>query len=116
MNLKKGDQVVILSGVDKGKTGKIVAVLTKENRVVLEGEGLRVNKVHEKPSQANPDGGIVEKAVKIDASNVMLVVGKEKTRTRVGYKTVSEKSSKKKDAKSVERKVRYAKKTGEQID
>lgn len=116
MNLKKGDQVVVLSGVDKGKTAKIVAVLTKENKVVLEGEGIRVNKVHQKPSQANPDGGIVEKAAKVDASNVMLVVGKEKKRTRVGYKMVSEKASKKKDAKAVERKVRYAKKTGEQID
>ena len=116
MNLKKGDQVVILTGVDKGKTGKVVAVLTKENRVVLEGEGLKVNKVHQKPSQANPDGGIVEKAAKIDASNVMLVVGKEKKRTRVGYKMVSEKSSKKKGASTVDRKVRYAKKTGEQID
>ena len=116
MKLKKGDQVVVLSGVDKGKTGKIVAVLTKENRVVLEGEGLRVNKVHEKPSQANPDGGITEKAATIDASNVMLVVGKEKTKTRIGYKTVSQKSSKKKNADSKEIKVRYAKKTGEQID
>ena len=68
MKLKKGDQVVVLSGVDKGKTGKIVAVLTKENRVVLEGEGLRVNKVHQRPSQANPDGGIVDKAAKMDAT------------------------------------------------
>ncbi|MCR5741611.1 MAG: 50S ribosomal protein L24 [Gammaproteobacteria bacterium] len=116
MKLKKGDQVVVLSGVDKGKTGKIVAVLTKENRVVLEGEGLRVNKVHQKPSQANPDGGIVEKAATINASNVMLVVGKEKTRSRVGYKTVTEKASKKKNAETKTRKVRYAKKTGEQLD
>ena len=115
MELKKGDQVVVLSGVDKGKTGKIVAVLTKENRVVLEGEGLRVNKVHQKPSQANPDGGIVDKAAKIDASNVMLVVGKDKTKTRVGYTTVTEKG-KKKGAPEVTRKVRVAKKTGEQID
>ena len=116
MKLKKGDEVVVIAGVNKGKTGKVVAVLTKENRVVLEGEGLRLNKVHEKPNQANPDGGIVEKAAKIDASNVMLVVGKDKKRTKVGYKTVTEKSSKKKNAQDIERKVRYAKKTGEQID
>lgn len=115
MNLKKGDQVVIISGVDKGKEAKIVAVLAKENRVVLEGEKLRVNKVHQKPTQDNPDGGIVEKAAKIDASNVMLIVGKDKKRTRIGYKTVSKKTSTKKGAPSVETKVRYAKKTGEEI-
>jgi len=115
MNLKKGDQVVIISGADKGKEAKIVAVLTKENKVVLEGEGLRVNKCHQKPNNANPDGGIVEKAVKFDASNVMLVVGKEKTKTRVGYKTVTEKS-KKKNAPEITRKVRFSVKTKEQID
>ena len=100
MKLKKGDQVVVLSGVDKGKTGKLVAVLTKENRVVLEGEGLRVNKVHQKPSQANPDGGIVEIYAPIDASNVMLVDPKTKKPTRIGHKEVKGK------------KVRYAKKSG----
>jgi large subunit ribosomal protein L24 len=116
MKLKKGDQVIVISGVDKGKTAKIVAVLEKENRVVLEGEGIRVNKVHQKPSQENPDGGIVEKASTIDASNVQLIVGKDKTRTRVGYKSVTEKSSKKKGASDVTRKVRYSKKTGETLD
>ena len=115
MNLKKGDVVVILTGVDKGKTAKVVACLTKENKVVLEGEGLRVNKCHEKPSNANPDGGIIEKATKIDASNVMKVVGKDKQRTRIGYTTVTEKS-KKKNAPDVTRKVRVSVKTKEQLD
>ncbi len=115
MNLKKGDEVVIISGVDKGKTAKIAAVLTKENKVVLEGEGLRVNKVHMKPNQVNPDGGIVEKACKIDASNVMLVVGKNKQRTRIGYKVVT-KTSKKKNAPAVTTKVRVAVKTKEELD
>ena len=115
MNLKKGDEVVIISGADKGKQAKIVAVLTKENKVVLEGEGLRMNKHHEKPSNSNLDGGIVDKPVKIDASNVMLVVGKQKQRTRVGYKTVT-KESKKKNAPAVTRKVRVAVKTKEELD
>jgi len=115
MNFKKGDQVVIISGVDKGREAKIVAVLKKDNRVVLEGEKIRVNKVHQKPTQDNPDGGIVEKAAPIDASNVMLIVGKDKKKTRVGYKMVTDKPSKK-GAPSLTHKVRYAKKTGEQID
>ena len=115
MKFKKGDQVVILSGNDKGLTGKIVAILEKENRVVLEGEGLSVNKKHSRPSQDNPDGGIVDKATKIDASNIMLVVGKDKQKSKIGYKVVTEKS-KKKGAPEVSRKVRYAKNTGETLD
>ncbi len=115
MRFRKGDEVIVLNGVDKGKTGKIVAILEKENRVVLEGEGFRVNKKHSKPSNENPDGGIVDKATKIDASNVMLVTGKEKVKTKIGYKTVTEKS-KKKGAPEETRKVRFAKKTGETLD
>ena len=114
MNLKKGDQVVIISGQDKGKTAKIVAVL-KNNKVVLEGEGLKLAKHHETPSNSNPDGGIVDKAIPIDASNVMLVVGKDKQKTRVGYKTVT-KQSKKKNSPAVTMKVRYAVKTKEELD
>jgi len=59
MKLKKGDKVVIISGADKGKQGTIIKVLTKTDRVVLEGEGLSKIKKHLKPSQANPDGGII---------------------------------------------------------
>ena len=115
MNLKKGDQVVIISGADKGKTAKIVAVLKSKNKVLLDGEGIKFAKHHEKPSNSNPDGGIMDKPAKIDASNVMLVVGKEKQRTRVGYKTVT-KESKKKNAPAVTRKVRVAVKTKEELD
>ena len=115
MNFKKGDEVIIIAGADKGKTAKIVAVLKKQNKVVLEGEGIRVNKVHQKPNQVNPDGGIVDKACAIDASNVMLVVGKNKQRTRVGYKTITE-NSKKKNVPAKTRKVRVAVKTKEQLD
>ena len=114
MNLKKGDQVVIISGQDKGKYAKVIAVL-KNNKVVLEGEGLKLAKHHEKPSNSNPDGGIVDKAIPIDASNVMLVVGKDKQKTRVGYKTVT-KQSKKKNSPAVSKKVRYSVKTQEVLD
>lgn len=114
MNLKKGDQVVIISGQDKGKYAKVIAVL-KNNKVVLEGEGLKLAKHHEKPSNSNPDGGIVDKAIPIDASNVMLVVGKDKQKTRVGYKKVT-KQSKKKNSPAVTMKVRYAVKTKEELD
>ncbi|MDD3712237.1 MAG: 50S ribosomal protein L24 [Candidatus Izemoplasmatales bacterium] len=112
MKLKKGDKVVIISGQDKGKQGTIIKVLTKTDRVVLEGEGLTKIKKHLKPSQVNPDGGIVEIEKPIHVSNVMLLDPKEKTPTRIGYKTVTETVKK----KEVTKKVRFAKKSGKVID
>lgn len=111
MKLKKGDKVVIISGADKGKQGTILKVLKKTDRVVLEGEGLTKIKKHLKPSQVNPDGGIIEIDKPIHASNVMLIDPKEKTRTRIGYKTVTETSKK----ETVTKKVRFAKKSGKEI-
>ena len=100
MKLKTGDKVVVIAGKDKGKEGKIVAVDKKNNRVMVEGVNM-VSK-HTKPSQANPNGGIVQKEAPIDMSNVMYVhKGKA---TRVGFKV--------EDGK----KVRIAKSTGEVID
>ena len=112
MKLKQGDKVVIISGADKGKQGTILKVLRKTDRVVLEGEGLSKIKKHLKPSQANPDGGIVEVEKPIHVSNVMLLDPKTKTPTKVGYKTVTKKV--KKEDKEV--KVRFAKKSGEILD
>lgn len=112
MKLKKGDKVIIISGADKGKQGTIMKVLTKSNRVVLEGDGLSKVKKHLKPSQANPDGGIMEVEKPYNASNVMLVDPKTKEPTRIGYKTVTKKV--KKEDKEV--KVRFAKKSGEILD
>jgi len=112
MKLKKGDKVVIISGADKGKQGTIMKVLTKSERVVLEGDGLAKVKKHLKPSQANPDGGIVEVEKPIHVSNVMLLDPKTKKPTKVGYKTITKKV--KKEDKEV--KVRYAKKSGEALD
>lgn len=112
MKLQKGDKVVIISGQDKGKQGTISKVLTKSERVVLEGEGLAKVKKHMKPSQANPDGGIIELEKPIHVSNVMLVDPKTKKPTKIGYKTVTKKVKK----QDVTTKVRYAKKSGEVLE
>ena len=98
MNLVKGDKVIVIAGRDKGKTGTMQNVIPEQNRVVVEGVNLR--KKTNKPSQKNPDGGIVEIYAPIDASNVMLVDPKTKQPTRIGHKEVKGK------------KVRYAKKSG----
>ena len=98
MNLVKGDKVIVIAGRDKGKTGTIQKVIPEQNRLVVEGVNLR--KKTNKPSQKNPDGGIVEIYAPIDASNVMLVDPKTKQPTRIGHKEVKGK------------KVRYAKKSG----
>ncbi|XMB86618.1 50S ribosomal protein L24 [Mycoplasmatota bacterium WC44] len=102
MHVKKGDTVVVLSGKDKGKVANVVKVLAKDNKVLL--EGVNVVKKHQKPTQANPDGGIVEFSAPIHASNVAIQDPKTKEATRVGYKLVDGK------------KVRYAKKSGELLD
>ena len=98
MNLVNGDNVIVIAGRDKGKTGTIQKVIPEQNRVVVENVNLR--KKHKKPTQQNPDGGIVEVYAPIDASNVMLLDPKTKKPTRIGHKIVKGK------------KVRYAKKSG----
>ena len=98
MNLKKGDNVIVIAGHDKGKTGTIQKVIPESNRVVVENVNLR--KKCKKPTQANPDGGIVEIYAPIDASNVALVDPKTKKPTKIGHKIVNGK------------KVRVAKKSG----
>ena len=72
MKIKKGDTVKVIAGKDKDKTGKVVSVDVKNNRVVVEGVNMITK--HEKPSMSNQQGGIVNKEAPIDASNVMLVV------------------------------------------
>ena len=98
MNLVKGDTVIVIAGRDKGKTGVIQKVIPESNRVVVENVNLR--KKHRKPTQQNPDGGIVEIYAPINASNVMLLDPKTKKPTRIGHKIVKGK------------KVRFAKKSG----
>lgn len=67
-HVKKGDQVVVIAGKEKGKSGKIIAVLTKKQRVIV--EGLQMIKKHERKSQVNPNGAIVEREGSIHISNV----------------------------------------------
>ena len=83
MVVKKGDTVVVISGNYKGKQGTVLKVNTKDNRVVV--EGVNVVSRHTRPSQANPDGGIIKKEAPIDASNVMLVDPKTNKPTRVHF-------------------------------
>jgi len=98
--IKKGDTVKVIAGKDNGKEGKVLSVDAKNNKVVV--EGVNVIKKHTKPSMANQNGGIITKEAPIDASNVMYVhKGKA---TRVGFKIENDK------------KVRFAKTTGEVID
>lgn len=79
--LKKGDLVEVIAGKDKGKQGKVIQLLTAKSRVLVEG----VNRVkrHTKPSQTNPQGGILEKEAGIHSSNVMLVDPKTSKGARV---------------------------------
>ncbi len=83
IRLKKGDEVVVLSGKYKGKTGKITATHPKENKVTV--EGINIVKKHIKPSQARPQGGIDEITKPIWVSKVAIVDDKKKP-SRIGYK------------------------------
>lgn len=103
MNFKVGDEVVVIAGSDKGKTGKIVKTLKNENKVIV--EGVHVVKKHQKPT-GRETGGILEVAAPIDASNVMIIDPKTKKRTRIGHTT---------DTKTG-KKIRITKKSNEKID
>ena len=83
MKLRRDDMVVVITGRDKGKTGKVLAVVPKENKVVV--EGVNVVKKHTKPSQKNPKGGILEIVKAIDASKVMVIDPKTGKPARIGF-------------------------------
>ena len=100
MKIKTGDTVKVIAGKDKDKEGKVIAVNKKDGKVLVEGVNM-VTK-HTKPSAANQNGGIIHQEGYIDASNVMYV--HKGQATRVGFKMDGDK------------KVRFAKKTGEVID
>ena len=100
--LRKGDDVVVISGRDKGKTGSILRVIRSEDRVIV--DGINMVKRHTRPSQAQP-GGIVDKEAPIHISNVALADPRDGSATRVGYKFLED-----------GRKVRVAKQSGEVID
>lgn len=103
MNFKVGDKVVVITGSNKGKEGKIIKTLKKENRVII--EGVNIIKKHKK-GNGQETGGILEIEAPIHASNVMLIDSKTKKRTRIGH-TIDEKTNKK---------IRISKKSNEKID
>lgn len=81
LHVRTGDTVVVIAGKEKGKQGKIKACEPKKNRVVV--EGVNMVKRHTKPSQANPQGGIIEKEAPINVSNVMILDPESKKPTRI---------------------------------
>ena len=101
MKIKKGDTVQVTTGNDAGKTGRVIKVYRDKDRVVV--EGVNIVKKHARPTQDNPQGGIIEKESSIHISNIMLVVGGKPT--RVGFKSLEN-----------GKKVKFAKSTGEVIN
>jgi large subunit ribosomal protein L24 len=103
LKIKKGDKVIVISGRDKGKVGEVIKMFPKDMRAIV--QGVHRVKRHARPTQANPQGGIVEKEGTIHLSNIAHVDPKSGKPTRVGFKTLKDGS-----------KVRFARKSGEVID
>jgi large subunit ribosomal protein L24 len=101
-NIKKDDNVIVITGRDKGKKGKVLKVFPKEDRALV--QGVNVVKRHQRQTQKDA-GGIVSKESPIQLSNIAHVDPKSGTATRIGFKTLADGS-----------KVRFAKKSGEVID
>jgi large subunit ribosomal protein L24 len=102
MKIKKGDNVVVISGRDKGKAGEVLRVLPAEHRLIV--QGVHVARRHTKPRMGDP-GGIVDKELTIDVSNVAHIDPQTRKPTRVGYKNLDD-----------GRKVRFARRSGEVLD
>ena len=102
-HVKKDDMVKIIAGKEKGKTGKVMRIFPAKGRVVV--ESLNVIKRHTRPTQLNPEGGIVEKEAPISVSNVMLICGSCSEAARTGFKVLEDGS-----------KARYCKKCNEIVD
>ncbi|HRE45700.1 MAG TPA: 50S ribosomal protein L24 [Terricaulis sp.] len=101
--IRKDDTVIVIAGKDKGRSGKVLKVLPKEERVVV--EGVNLIKRHTKPDVANPNGGVISKEAPLHLSNVALRDPQTGKATRVGFK-VNDKGQK----------VRVAKGSGVEID
>ena len=101
LHIKKGDTVYVNAGNDKGKTGKVLSVAPSEDRAIV--EGINMVSKHTKPNAKQPQGGIIKQEAPIHISNLNLIDSKSGKPTRVGYKMDGDK------------KVRYAKKSGEEI-
>jgi large subunit ribosomal protein L24 len=102
LKIKKGDNVVVITGRDKGKTGEVLRVLPSDARVIV--QGVNLARRHTRPRMGDP-GGIVEKELTIHISNVAHVDPQSSKPTRIGYKHLED-----------GRKVRFARRSGEVID
>lgn len=101
MNIKKDDIVKIITGKDKGKSGRVIKVFPSRDRLIV--EGLNLVRKHQRPSQENQQGGIIDKEASIHRSNVMLL--RNNKATRIGYKVLDN-----------GKKVRYSNKLKGNID
>ncbi len=101
--IRKGDQVVVITGSDKGRRGQVLQVMPKDSRAVV--QGVRIVKRHTKPTGVGNPGGIVEKEGSIDLSNLALIDPKSDKPTKVGFRVLDD-----------GRKVRVARATGEVIE
>jgi large subunit ribosomal protein L24 len=102
MRIRKNDKVRVVAGNDRGKEGKVLKVFPASGKIIV--EKVNLIKRHARPSQRNPQGGIIEVEGPIDASNVMLVCPQSGKPTRTGHKVLSDGS-----------RVRYSKKSGEML-
>ncbi len=102
LHIKKGDNVVVIAGDNKGKKGRVLEIITKSDRALV--EGVNMMKKHTKPNAKTPQGGIVEKEAPVHISNLMVVDAKTGKATRIGRKVNSEGKL-----------VRFSKKSGEEI-
>ena len=100
IKLKKGDNVLVTTGKDKGKSGSILSIVPKKNRAIV--KGVNIVKKHQKPSKKS-GGGIIEKELSIQLSNLAFISIKDGKKTKIGYKLEKNK------------KIRFEKKTGEII-
>ena len=105
MKIHKNDSVMVIAGNARGKTGKVLKVYPDRERIII--EGVNIIKRHTRPSQKNPQGGIVQREGTIHVSNVMLMDPKSNEPTRVGTVVVKDETTGKK------RRMRVAKATGE---
>jgi large subunit ribosomal protein L24 len=107
MRIKKGDTVLVISGDDRGKMGKVLKISREKNRAVV--EGINFIKKHSRPTSKNPKGGILEKEGSIEVSNLMLYCSKCSSSTKVSYRLLKSETGEKLN------KVRICRKCGEII-
>jgi len=102
MKLKKGDNVIVITGKDRGKTGKIVKAIPKKQLVII--EGVNMKKKHRRPTRSNQKGQVIDKAMPLPVSNVMILDPRDNKPSRIGKKVIGNSS------------VRISKRSGTQLD